>query len=217
MSSSLNSGEKPYLENASTLMAFSDVPAKHWAYAGIMQMRWLGITGGWKNDQALDKTGQVIPVKSKTGFKPAGSITRGQLAVFLCRAFDLPISAAPQLDYTDVSSNYWAAGYIEAVTKLGIMGEYPGKPGYFFAAKKVTRAELASALARAAGLPLPDPVPVIFSDVTSDHWAASAIAALAARGVLVGDPSLSTKFAPTKPASRAQLAFYLDKLLNEVK
>jgi|GEM_PF-5100551 len=216
MDASASDDEKPFLDNAATLMDFSDVTSQHWAYNGVTLMRWLGITGGAANDNALNKTGRVTPVKSKTKFKPAGSITRVQLAVFLGRAFDLPISPAPQLDYADVSSDYWAAGYIEAVTKLGIMGEYPGKPGYFYAKKKVSRADLASALARAAGLPLPASVPAVFSDVPADHWAAAEIAALSTQGVLTGDPNLGEKFGPTKPASRAQLAYYLYNLLNEV-
>jgi hypothetical protein len=218
LSAAQQSGEKPYLENASTLMEFSDVPAGHWAHDGAKLMRWLGITGGFANDTSLNKTGKVIPVKPKTGFKPTGSITRGQLAVFLCRAFDIPLSAAPQLNYADVSSDYWASCYIEAVTRLSIMSEYPGKPGCFCAAKKVTRAELAAALARAAGLPLLKPAPAVFSDVPAGHWAASEIAALSANGVFAGDPNLTTKFSPNKSANRGQLALYLQNLLDhEVK
>jgi hypothetical protein len=214
----LQSGEKPYLANASTLMEFSDVPARHWAHAGAQLMRWLAITGGWNNDNALNKTGKVTPAKKTTGFKPGGDITRGQLAVFLCRAFDLPLSPAPQLKYSDIPAGYWGAGYIEAVSSLGIMGEYSGKPGCFCLKQKVTRAELVAALARAAGLPLVKPASQVFSDVPAYHWAASEIAALSAQGAFQGEPGIGPNFKPDKAATRAELALYLYHLLNsEVK
>jgi DNA-binding beta-propeller fold protein YncE len=54
---------------------FDDVPTDHWAYKYVEYCADNGIVGGY----------------NPTTYAPGGTVTRDQMAVFICRGFDLPI------------------------------------------------------------------------------------------------------------------------------
>ena len=70
--------------------------------------------------------------------------------MFLTRALNLSLPSEPTPRFVDVPLQHWANRYIEAVCELGIMGSATGSQ--FQPDARVTRAELAECLARAAPL-----------------------------------------------------------------
>jgi hypothetical protein len=195
------------------LTGFSDVLPANWAYDAINEMLWLGITGGSSNDAKPNKLGKV---SKKMTFSTTGTVTRAQMAMFLVRAFNLDLPECPVALFGDVKTTDWANRYVEAVYQAGIMGSYAiTKKGVTFSPKtKVTRAQFAIMLARAAGLSLPNPVTQVYTDVPTTLPGAAEIEALEALGIFDGQPGLTTQFRPTAYLTRAEMALYFHNLLN---
>lgn len=85
--------------------------------------------------------------KTATTFGPDDVVTRGQMAAFIARAFKLPAGGATP--FTDISGNTFAAD-IAAIYDAGIT---KGATATTFAPNEpVTRAQMASFLARALGI-----------------------------------------------------------------
>jgi hypothetical protein len=89
---------------------------------------------------------------TETLFCPDAGVTRGEMAVFLTRAFELPISGGDV--FTDDDDSPYEP-QIDAVAAAGIT--LGCEPGRFCPGDVVTREQMASFLTRAAGL---DPIPV---------------------------------------------------------
>ncbi|HEY9419797.1 MAG TPA: S-layer homology domain-containing protein [Thermoanaerobaculia bacterium] len=88
---------------------FADVPTSYWAAAFIEQFRNDGITTGCASG----------PLR----FCPENLVTRAEMAVFLLRAkygSSYVPPAATGTRFTDVSSSYWAAAWIEQLANEGI-------------------------------------------------------------------------------------------------
>lgn len=130
---------------------------------------------------------------------PARNVTRGQIATFLDRALDLPSGDA---SFDDVPAGHTHAEGIAAVAAAGItVGCAPDR---FCPNASLSRAQMASLLARA--LDLPDGVDD-FADVTGDDTHAGAIAAVADAGITQGcEPG---RFCPDASVTRAQMATFL--------
>jgi hypothetical protein len=190
---------------------FIDVSASHWAYSAISELRWLGITGGIANDGA---PGKLARTSSTPTFKPTGTLTRAQLAMYLVRAFNLQLPAAPIAQFSDVSITSWANMYVEAAYQAGAMGAYGSNPTRFNPGTLVTRGQFAIALARAANLPLSDNPQIIYSDVNPTTAGAAEIEALYFLGVFEGDPNITGLFRPNATLTRAEMAYLLANTLN---
>jgi hypothetical protein len=79
-------------------------------------------------------------------FLPGNSVTRGQMATFLARAFALP-AASTSSSFTDIAGNTHEAAIL-SVEQAGIAGGY--SDGTFRPGASVTRAQMATFLVRAA-------------------------------------------------------------------
>jgi S-layer homology domain len=137
---------------------------------------------------------------------PALSVTRAQMASFLARAYKLGTRSGRVFD--DVTPGSTHAGAIAAIAAEGITEGCtrtlycPDEP--------VTRAQMASFLARAEGLAgRPGRV---FDDVTPGSTHARAIAAIAADGITQG--CTTTLYCPEDPVTRAQMASFLARALD---
>ena len=102
--------------------------------------------------------------------KPAGNITRAELAAMLA-SFTETTRAANYFD--DVSANHWAANAIAICAKLGWITGYPD--GSFRPDRNVTRAELMAMINRATGRAPKSadaflPGMKTWSDNTADKW-----------------------------------------------
>lgn len=97
-------------------------------------------------------------------------------------------------------------GNIEAIAALGITAGCVGEGTAFCPELDVTRAQMATFLARALDL---DPLPNAFEDVDPGSSHAGNIAAIRAIGVTLGCNSDGTMFCPNDSVTRAQMASFL--------
>ncbi|MBR2742397.1 MAG: S-layer homology domain-containing protein [Clostridia bacterium] len=87
-------------------------------------------------------------------FKPENTITRGEAAAVIFRTLAGKESAAQNYQgvtqFSDVSAEHWACGYVNFCTEMGIINGYPD--GTFKPDQTVTYAEYVTMLSRALGL-----------------------------------------------------------------
>lgn len=153
------------------LKKFADVPADYWAGIPISVL-------------AMEK---VISGYPDGSFKPEGNITRAEICALLMKTkaqaeAKETVVAKLALPFTDVASNHWAANYIGAAARQGIIKGYPDKT--FRAKGLITRAEGVVMLARFAKLPESRLLEVPFADVPGRHWAVKEISAAKEAGIL---------------------------------
>jgi hypothetical protein len=96
---------------------------------------------------AIDEAGIAEGYEDGT-YRPRLAVSRAHMATFIARAYGLSGSGEPS--YEDVSAGHTHAENIAAVTEAGIAEGYAD--GTFRPARSVSRAEMASLLARAEGL-----------------------------------------------------------------
>ena len=114
---------------------FTDVDAERWWAPFVDRLYALGVTAGCTTEPAQ--------------FCPEGDVTRAHMATFLKRALDL--EPAPSAGFADVSGGAHAAN-IDALAAAGITGGCSRDPLRYCPADSVTRAQMATFLARALGL-----------------------------------------------------------------
>jgi hypothetical protein len=142
-------------------------------------------------------------------FCPTSSVTRGQMAIFLVRALELPASSS--VKFTDDNGSPFEAA-IQALAAAGITrGCNPPSNTRFCPDSPVTRGQMAIFLVRALSLPASSSVN--FTDDNGSQFEA-AIQALAAAGITRGcNPPSNTRFCPDSPVSRGQMAAFLTRAI----
>ena len=141
-----------------------------------------------------------------TRYCPAETVTRAQMASFLARGFDLATTG--ESPFLDTSGTH--AANIDAVAAAGISVGCVADGSRFCPDDSVTRAQMASFLARALDLePL---LTKRFTDVLGIH--AGNIDAIADLGITVGCDAGGTRFCPDDPVTRAQMATFLARALD---
>lgn len=169
---------------------FRDVRPDHRHVTDIVALAASGVTRGCGHDR----------------FCPDAAVTRQQMASFLTRAMALPPA---DRHFSDVSSSNRHRRDIGALAARGITAGCGGDR--FCPGAPVTRAQMASFIVRARGLP--DARVGRFSDVPANHRHARDIAALAAAGVTRGCGSSS--FCPDQPVTRAQMASFIVRAFGD--
>ena len=166
---------------------FSDIYGSVF-YDDILWLHDAGITGGCGGGR----------------FCPDGSVTRAQMASFLVRALDLPDAA---------EDHFWDDGAsmhepdINALHEAGITGGCG--EGRFCPKEAVTRAEMATFLARALAI-APSGTDAFSDDDGSMHE--PNINAVAAAGIAGG--CAKGRYCPGSPVTRAQMAAFLHRALD---
>ena len=133
--------------------------------------------------------------------KPAGSITRAEVAAILFRLMDVDSRSlyySTASGFRDVDSTKWYNTYVATLNNAGVITD--SRTGYFRPNDAITRAELAAMLAQFAEK---KSAAIYFSDVSAGYWAANAIALTANLGWINGYPDGT--FGPDKTVSRAEL------------
>ncbi len=133
--------------------------------------------------------------QSRTAALMALSVTVGTVAPF--------ITASPSLaqtTFSDVSSNYWAAQFIQQLSQRGVIAGFPD--GSFRPEEPVTRAQFA-AMVNKAFQKAQQRQPISFADVPSNYWASSAIQQAYTIGFLSGYPG--NRFEPNQAIPREQV------------
>jgi hypothetical protein len=111
---------------------FSDVPSGHWAFKYIQKMYEEGITTGYPDGT----------------YRPAGNVTRGQMAAFTIRGLygeSFTYNTTPY--FSDVPASHEAFKYIQKVTEEGIASGY--SDGTYRPSQNVNRAQMAVFIGRA--------------------------------------------------------------------
>ena len=126
---------------ASGDQVFSDVSPQDWFAPHVEELASWQITVGYGDGT----------------FRPHQGVTRAEMAMFLARAFNVPISD-PAGVFDDVNPQAYYAGAAEALHRAGITmgcrpapGENPDDLLHYCPQREVTRGEMASFLARALG------------------------------------------------------------------
>ena len=133
--------------------------------------------------------------------KPAGSITRAEVAAILFRLMDADSRSlyySTASGFRDVDSAKWYNTYVATLNNAGVITD--SRTGYFRPNDAITRAELAAMLAQFAEK---KSAAIYFSDVSAGYWAANAIALTANLGWINGYPDGT--FGPDKTVTRAEL------------
>ncbi|MBD2438237.1 S-layer homology domain-containing protein [Nostoc sp. FACHB-110] len=133
--------------------------------------------------------------QSKTAALMALSITVGTVAPL--------VTATPsfaQTTFTDVSSNYWAAQFIQELSQRGVIAGFPD--GSFRPEEAVTRAQFA-AMVNKAFSKAQQRQAINFVDVPSNYWASGAIQQAYTIGFLSGYPG--NRFEPNQAIPRQQV------------
>ena len=154
-------------------------------------------------------------------FRPSQSVTRDQMASFIVRMLEvagveLDPPASPPFD--DVAGNTHAEA-IAALAEAGVASGY--RDGTFGPRDAVTRAQMATFLARAHELAAPSGLadrdqlaPTLFFDDVAGSPHTGAINQLAAEGVAAG--RAPGRYAPSDDVTRAQMAMFIARTLDSL-
>jgi hypothetical protein len=171
---------------------FEDVPQSSPHWAAIMSLAAMGVTNGC----------------APNAFCPQGVLTRAQAASFVARGLSLEGVAGTQ--FRDVRADSVHAPAINAMVQRGWLVGYPD--GRFRPHERLTRAQLATLLARALDLPLDGRAPNPYPDVTVSSTHGPGIVALASVGVR-GNCG-GGRFCPNDDAKRDSTASFVNMTLN---
>jgi SpoIID/LytB domain protein len=143
----------------------------------------------------------------KVTFGPQRDVTRGQMASFLYRTFDVP--DAESTSFRDARSGEHAAA-IRAVAAAGIAEGYTKQE--FGVDDPVTRQQMATFLVRAMGLTPTEPD---FDDVEPGGAHGGNVGAIAASKIT--DGCALRAFCPNEPVSRGQMATFLHRAVRSLR
>jgi subtilisin family serine protease len=154
-------------------------------------------------------------------FRPDRPVTRAEFTVLLARLLGLPGAKPPALPFADAAAiPPWAAPRIALAHQRGIINGYAD--GTFRPAARISRAEAATILARAAaalGLELPAPAAAQTAPYTDwpliPAWSRDAVVRACAAGLMRGRPA--DRFAPAADLTRAETAAVLNRLLQKLE
>ena len=175
---------------------FKDVPTTSWAFAAVADLSARGLITGYEDGK----------------FRPDNAVTRAEYAKLVCSALGVEPDTGSSGPFKDVTSAYWAAGYIAAAVDKSWLTGYPG--GLFKPEEPVSMAQALAVITRSqdwndlATLPYPD--------VQPSYWAYRLIEACFARGIIRNpDPGIESngKLSPEGNCTRAQACVLLSRLL----
>jgi hypothetical protein len=185
---------------------FTDVPEGSAFHPFIRCLACLGFVSGYNT---AAQCGDSVPC-----FRPASSVTRGQLAKIVANAAGVAGDPGAQI-FTDVPPGSPFYAYINRLANRGILTGYdtpercPGGIPCFLPSNNASRGQISKIVANAAGIQN-DPGPQVFTDVPPGSPFYSYINRLANRGVMSGYdtpercPGGIPCFHPEEDASRGQ-------------
>ena len=177
------------------LASFDDVPtsASIWSYVEAVYRE--GITSGCST--------------SPPRYCPNNSITRGQMAVFICRAAGIEPYNNPTPTFGDVPSSSSQYAYVEALVREGVTSGCSTTPKLYCPNSPVTRGQMAVFLCRAAGLSPYSPVVPTFTDVASTSGIYGYVERVYLEGITSGCSTSPPRYCPDSTVTRGQMAVFL--------
>lgn len=169
---------------------FSDVPDNYWAKPYIDGLSSRGLISGFVGGD----------------FRPDEQVTRAQVANIVSRTFDLTANK-DNLEFSDVSGDFWARESIGEVVRGGFMTGFPDET--FQPNEPVTRAQALTTLVTGLGIEPPNNVqPTIerYTDKgTIPEWATEKVAAATTGNLVVNYPQVD-QINADEPTTRAELS-----------
>ncbi|KPQ34088.1 MAG: S-layer homology domain [Phormidesmis priestleyi Ana] len=176
---------------------FADVPNNYWAKPYIDALSSRELISGFQDGD----------------FKPEQPVTRAQIANIVSRTFELTADKE-NLEFADVTGDYWAKESIGEVVRGGFMTGFPNDT--FAPNDPVTRAQALTTLVTGLGIEPPTNIQASldrYADAnTIPNWANEKMAAATVGGLVVNYPELP-QLNPTQPTTRAELAAFLYQAL----
>ncbi len=169
--------------------AFVDVPADYWAGPEIDKLAGLGALNGFPDGT----------------FRPESGLTRAELAAILVRLKKVPVPEVTKAPFPDVRPAFWAAGYIAAAAKAGLVMGYPDKT--FRPTEPLDRVDAIVTVMRVEDIPEPYDWKVLYRDVTAEHWAVRYVYAAKQNGFL--DYITGNLLEPARIFTRGELCWML--------
>lgn len=188
-------GVKEMSVSAAAESSFRDIPNNYWAQDEIDYLVDLDIINGY-----ADKT-----------FRPNDKLSRIQIALMVSRAKGYSQAGRPNPNLTDIKPGHKYYSVVATVMDEGLFSSVV-KNNKFEPGKIVTRAEMASILAKAYNLSGISAKK--FSDVPTSHWAYKFVQALAANDITYG--ITATTFGPNNEVNRVQFSAFLARALNDM-
>jgi len=171
-------------------IAFTDVPDDYWAKPYIDALSSRGLISGFDEGE----------------FRPEAEVTRAQTANIVSRTFELTADKE-NLEFSDVSSDYWARESIGEVVRGGFMTGFPDDT--FDPGAPVTRTQALITLVTGLGIESPTNVQASLDRYTDaneiPNWANEKVAAATAGSLVVNYPEIS-ELNPAEPTTRAELS-----------
>ncbi|NIK68708.1 Ig-like domain-containing protein [Paenibacillus sp. BK720] len=174
------------------------------------------MTGHWAEETVKEAYGCGVVHGFNDGtFRPEGHVTRAEFVTMLMNAvIDKSTPAGTGAEFSDKEGiPGWAAQAIDRAKQFGIVNGYAD--GSFRPNEQVTRAELVTMLAKAAGIKPSEPEKAkdLFTDAADiPTWAAGYVAALQQAGLLQGRGD--GRFEPSGEATRAEAAVLLLRMIE---
>ncbi|HWP96361.1 MAG TPA: S-layer homology domain-containing protein [Syntrophomonadaceae bacterium] len=172
--------------------SFADLPPNNSLYPYVHYLQGKNIISGFPDGS----------------FRPTDSITRAQAAQMNVQTKGLTPATGGQT-FSDVPTEYWAYGAIEAATKTGLFAGYPD--GTFKPDGQITRAEAITLLMKLSGGALSDKT-IDIKDLPADHWAYRPVATAVQAGLV--ELSASNCFQPDGYYQRGEMAKSLARLFT---
>ena len=171
-------------------------------------------SGGVHEPAINDLTDRGVFTDTECGdglFCPDDPIDRWVMAVWLIRVLgDEPTTTSGTSRFADVDVSEWWSTYAEELADRDITAGCETGPLRYCPDDSVTRAQMASFLARAFALEAA--APAGFADTGGDTHEAN-IDALAAAGITTGCKTNPLRYCPDQPVTRAQMASFLHRAL----
>lgn len=171
---------------------FSDIPTEKWYAEEIEYLFNREIITGYEDG----------------GFYPNNPVTRAEAITMIGRALELN-GERTVTKYKDVVKNYYASGYIQSASNLGIIQGFPNS--IFSPKAAVIRGDVAVMIQKA--FHYESTVVSGFSDVKSSKYYYEPIHALITNHITTGYPDQT--FRPTLKITRAEFAVFLARALDE--
>lgn len=169
---------------------FGDVAASNWAYKTINDMMLAGV------------------IDNGDEFYPSTATTRGEVAEWLTKAFNLPTTAALPA-FSDVSTNHEKAVYVAAVCKAGLMQGMGG--GQFMPDSSLTRAQMATIARNILEIEDSTAPYSSFSDVSMNSWYGGTVESINEAGIMIGTGN--NMFEPNNMLTRAEACTIVERLM----
>lgn len=176
-------------------LSFADI-AGHWGESLIVRAAARQIVNGYPDGT----------------FKPNKRVTRAEFTVMLVGALKLDDDTETALELTDQAKlGTWAKRAVANAMHVGIVSGY--EDGGFRSDAPITRAEMASMIARALKVPLDANTRTGFADQEDiPIWAKGAVQTIRELGIVSG--RAGNRFVPNDTATRAEAAVLLLRMLE---